>query len=997
MDRKRLFFFAKLIISVGILAWLWGTVIERQGVAELTSHLSSLSWGWLVVAVLMQLCAITCSVVRWDKLLVGQGIHAPFRYLYGAFMIGRFFGEFAPGGWTGRNGYRVYDLTTRTGKLARATASMGIEMVLGWMSFGAVVLFGSFFGLRFIGLKGVLLVDSFFFVTMVAAIVLVTKPALFRFFAARAPKQIEGKLRTTVDAVCAYEGKGNLVTQSALLGIGTHVFRARIYVAAARALAAPLGIGEVFFGSSLQIFATLMPASINGIGLREATAVALYTRVGTPEAIAVLIPTLGYLVEISFSIVGGLIFAGRRVGYSVDIRVDNPEHEEAVHAALEKAPKERWPKLGRGLSIGAGAGLLGGALLGLAEGAAILHGSNAAPDYGVLVYGALAYGLLLCALGAGMGLFFALSGRLMQREALPESLAYARIAALLPAFCGLAIGAFRIRRDVYHEELVWKSLAGLALLGKCVLAATVSYFVLSFVLRKLTERTPLRVLLRSWGTPALLVCALAPLVLVAFRSSAADAKLDLSGRKAANPTAGNILFVVVDTLRADHLPGYGYASGKTPNLETFARDAVRFDQAFANASWTRPSFASMLTGRYASSHRVMSKSDSLPSEIVTLPEALQSAGYSTAGIVTNFNVAPFFNFHQGFDAYRYLEPNFVLGANDTAAKLLFVQFLRQRMEKMHAAKIGSAYQPAPIVNAAILETLDQEPRAPWFLFAGYMDPHDPYYTHPYDGTAYSRAANQHPDASEAPRLRKLYDGEITFWDESFGALVAELKKRGVYDDMTIVITSDHGEEFMDHGGYWHGTTLYDEQVRVPLYVKLPGNDRGGSVVRHWVQSIDLMPSLLERAGVDVPKGVQGSDVFVGHEAVFAEESHEGNVLRSLRMQRAGTQVKLITANEGNPRGLATQELYRVDQDAPERLNLANDEPALTEFAHKALNETEKNAQQGRAAQKSVDVGADANAAAKLRALGYAGGDTDHANPATPAEADKTTATADKKL
>ncbi len=383
MDRKRLFFIVKLIISVSILAWLWGTVIERQGVAELASHLSSLSWGWLAIGLLMQLCAITCSVVRWDRLLVGQGIHAPFRYLYGAFMIGRFFGEFAPGGWTGRNGYRVYDLTTRTGKLARATASMGIEMVLGWMSFGAVVLFGSIFGLRFIGVKGVLLVDTFFFVTMVMAIVLVAKPAVFRFFAARAPKSVQGKLRTTIDAVCAYEGKGGLVTQSAALGIGTHVFRALIYVAAARALSAPLGIGEVFFGSSLQIFATLMPASINGIGLREATAVALYTRVGTPEAIAVLIPTLGYLIEISFSVVGGLIFASRRVGYSVDIRVDNPEHEQAVQAEIEKTPKEAWPKLGRGFALGASAGLLGGALLGALEGAAILHGSKAAPDYGV--------------------------------------------------------------------------------------------------------------------------------------------------------------------------------------------------------------------------------------------------------------------------------------------------------------------------------------------------------------------------------------------------------------------------------------------------------------------------------------------------------------------------------------------------------------------------------------------------------------------------------------
>jgi arylsulfatase A-like enzyme len=439
-----------------------------------------------------------------------------------------------------------------------------------------------------------------------------------------------------------------------------------------------------------------------------------------------------------------------------------------------------------------------------------------------------------------------------------------------------------------------------------------------------------------------------------------------------------VLFIVVDTLRADHLPLYGYATGNTPNLDQFAKDAVRFDAAFANASWTRPSFASILTGRYPASHRTMSKADALPDEVVTLPEALRDAGYATRGIATNFNVAPFFNFQQGFDEYRYLEPNFVLGANDTAAKLLFIQFLRQRIETVRAksgrVEVGSAYQDASVVNRNLLEMLDAGPKAPWFMFAGYMDPHDPYYPHPYDGTAYARAAHQEPNPDEAPALRKLYDGEITFWDEHFGALIAELKKRGVYDELTIILTADHGEEFHEHGGFWHGTTLYDEQVRVPLLVKLPGGEMRGNTVRHWVQSIDLMPTLLQRAGVTVPEGVQGRDVFAGNKEVFAEESHEGNVLRALRIDRAGAQMKLITANPGNPRGLAPREFYRIDQDPKERVNLAEEEPALVEFTRKALDKHEEDAAKGRASQQSVDVGSDANAAARLRALGYAGGD-----------------------
>jgi arylsulfatase A-like enzyme/uncharacterized membrane protein YbhN (UPF0104 family) len=977
MNRKRYLFIAKLAVSLGIIVALYREVIARQGAAELWRHIANISWGWIAFGFGMQVVTVACSVLRWQRLLVGQGIHAPLRHLVGSFMIGRFFGEFAPGGWTGLNGYRIYDIAKQTGKVARATASIGIEMVIGWLSFGAVVVGGSFFGVRFIGVAGVALVDAFFLCLIITALVLVSKPTLFRVIAARLPRPIGAKLRTTLDAVCAYEGKSTLVTQAALLGIGTHFFSKFIYVAAARALHADLSVGEVFFGSSLQVFATLMPASVNGIGLREATAVALYTRGGIPESIAVLIPTLGFLIEMALSSFGGIVFLVRRVGYQVDIRVDHAEHEDLVNAELPSVPEASWPRRVRGLVLGGGAGLLSGALLGSLEAAIILHGSAAELDYGVLAYGALTYAALLGALGAGLGLVSAWSGRVLQREAVAEPRAFAGFAAALFASCALAISAFRIRRDYFHEELVWKSPRGLLVLAGCLVGACLLYLVMSALLRLIASRAWGSWLLRVWG-PALFVAGLLVLLTGWAALHRAGTNAVVVPRKAAPPEAGNVLLIVVDTLRADHLPSYGYADGKTPHLDAFANDAVRFDAAFANASWTRPSFASILSGRYASSHRTMAKSDALPDEIVTLPEALRSAGYSTHGVVTNYNIAPFFNFHQGFDRYRYLEPTFVLGANDTAAKLLFVQFLRQRIETWRAksgrVEVGSAYQDAAAVNRALLEMLSGKPSAPFFLFAAYMDPHDPYYPHPYDGTAYSRAAHPTPDASEAPRLRQLYDGEISYWDQHFGALTAALKERGLYDELTIIVTADHGEEFQDHGGFWHGTTLYDEAVHVPLLVKLPGNQMHGSVVRHFVQSIDLMPTLLQRAGIPIPPGVQGHDLFAGTDAVFAEESHEGNVLHSLRLARAGTTLKLITANPDNPRGLLPRELYRVDQDPLEKVNLAEDEPALVTFAHKALDEHAKNAALGRAAQRSVDLANDANAAARLRALGYAGGD-----------------------
>jgi arylsulfatase A-like enzyme len=437
---------------------------------------------------------------------------------------------------------------------------------------------------------------------------------------------------------------------------------------------------------------------------------------------------------------------------------------------------------------------------------------------------------------------------------------------------------------------------------------------------------------------------------------------------------------VVDTLRADHLPAYGYGAIQTPHLDAFAKDAIRFDQAFSNASWTRPSFASLMTGRYPSSHNTMQKSDSLPDGLVTLAEAMQQGGYTTLGVVTNYNVAPFFNFQQGFDEYRYLTPDFVLGASDTAAKLLFVQALRNAVEGFKARRglvePNTAYRDGKEVNAAVLRLIDaHRDEGPLYTFVGYMDPHDPYYPHPYDGTGYSRAAHQQPGPEEAPLLTKLYDGEIRYWDEVFGELVAELKKRKLDDDTTIVVTADHGEEFMEHGGFWHGTTLYDEQVRVPLFLKLPGREGAGSVRSNWVQSIDLMPSLLTRAGLAVPAGVQGKDLMQDTERLLAEEDHEGNQLRALRMRRSGQALKLIEANQGNPRGLEPYELFQLDQDPKELVNLAKQEAELVTYAASELERQHAAARQGGVAKSEVNLTADANAVERLRSLGYAGGET----------------------
>lgn len=633
----------------------------------------------------------------------------------------------------------------------------------------------------------------------------------------------------------------------------------------------------------------------------------------------------------------------------------------------------------RAAIAGLAGGAIGGVLLGLGEAAVVLAGSAAKADPGVLAYGAAAYGLFGAALGQVMGIGFSLLGMLLKRTETEPSIACGRIAALVACVPAIGIGLFRIRRDVFHEQLALKSAQGLMVLGGTLLAACIGAFLISRVVRALVAHKPFSGLLRVWASPVFLTL----LCLIAFATtgtpepSVALAKLE---KPAAPADAGNVLVIVVDTMRADHLGVYGSDQAKTPNLEALAKDGVVFDHMFSNASWTRPSFASILTGRYPSSHRTTLKSSSLPDEITTLPEAMQDAGYTTLGIATNYNVAPFFNFHQGFDAYKYLEPNFVLGANDTAAKLLFVQFLRQRIEtyraKRNQVEPGSAYQDASIVNRELLALLGDAPQTPFFAFVGYMDPHDPYYPHPYNGTGYSRAANPHPKAEEAPELVKLYNGEIEYWDGELGKLIAELKKKNLYDDLTIMITSDHGEEFMEHGGYWHGTTLYDEQLRVPMILKLPHGQRAGTRISHWVESVDIMPTILRLSGVAIPEGVQGKDLMKAAESTFAEEDHEGNVLRAMRMKRGDSELKIIEANEGNPRGLHPLELYRTDQDPGELVSLTHEEPEVLKIAATHLDQRGQGAQKGAAQGASVMLASDSSAIEKLRALGYAGGEDD---------------------
>lgn len=335
----------KIAFSVAMLVVVFRKVVLREGAADLGARLANLHWGWIAAAISMQLVAIVFATFRWRALLGGQGIRPRAGFLAGSIMIARFWGAFTPGGFTGFGGWRIYDVAKHTGKFARAAATIGTETLLGQTAMGVVVIAGTvFFGAAFVGTTGVWTIVAVFTGIILAAITLLAKPALFRLFARFLPRKIAMRVETLVDAICAYEGKGLLLAKAFALGVGVHAFNGLIYVCAAQALGVELGVGQVFFASNIQILATLLPASINGIGLRETTAVALYTSpaIGLPLSVAVLIPVVGFACEMFVSSFGGLVFLTRRSGYAPVIEVDDPDREAAVHAAIPEVSEVEW-------------------------------------------------------------------------------------------------------------------------------------------------------------------------------------------------------------------------------------------------------------------------------------------------------------------------------------------------------------------------------------------------------------------------------------------------------------------------------------------------------------------------------------------------------------------------------------------------------------------------------------------------------------------------------
>ncbi len=473
------------------------------------------------------------------------------------------------------------------------------------------------------------------------------------------------------------------------------------------------------------------------------------------------------------------------------------------------------------------------------------------------------------------------------------------------------------------------------------------------------------------GLPLRVSAVLAATVLVLLLAAAWGCGREKGGER------WNLVLITLDTLRADHLGCYGYIRARTPNIDGFANEALRYQCAYSVINTTLASHAAMMTGRYPQGLGIPRNSFPLARDIPTLAELLRDEGYTTAAFVSASSLHSSMGLARGFETY------------DEDFGILHLNQEQRRAESTTTAAgrwLGE--------NGA---------GKPFFLWVHYFDPHYPYappppfdtiygsdYQGPADGSMEYLATLRLPQARPTPedlqQMVDLYDGEIAYLDHWLGKLIERLEAPGIGERTLVVITADHGEQLLECEVLFnHGLYLYQPSVAVPLLIRFPEPLKVTPAAASTVQTLDILPTMLAAAGVTSPPDSGGRSLIPlpgcrepaagqeGPRPAFAEASRPWHVERGhpdeyQNLRKAAMVVSYPWKLVETPY-LHQVELYNLDQDPGERNNVAGGNPELAADLRRLISGWRDGAQDGSARPDDENL-------RRLEALGYVEGSPD---------------------
>ena len=562
------------------------------------------------------------------------------------------------------------------------------------------------------------------------------------------------------------------------------------------------------------------------------------------------------------------------------------------------------------LKAGAMAGLLAGASVGLVE---ALVSLSVAPtgEYAALVVGSLAYGLFGGLLGVGMGGLLAIPAG--AAPGLDPALRWALVFSATALLLGSAVvrGHQIDGGEALSAHLL--SFAGISFLWLLLMLWLAPPF-----LRRTRARALLGLRGGLWTFGALLLLS------ASFGLSPGERahRHPADALEADSDTLPDLILVVADGIGAGQL-----SPNELPSLSALGEEGLRFEQAISASSASLPSIASLLTAQSPGTHGALSPGDGLSEEVVSLAEVLADRGYVTGGLTNGRGLGRRSGLHQGFDRFIRGGPRSFTPWSESAAGLWLVDRAFRRWATLRGGpRPGDAYLPADQVLEAA-RTFLRRTRGrgrPAFLFLHLADPAAPWFAHG------SRAIGVQPGELEAARLAR----EERIWlDQQVGAFLDWLRADARWEDTLFAFTSTGGEPLGRHGGWIRGEGLFEEEIHVPLILRLPQAELGGSEIPWQVRTIDLAPTLLTCIGLPLPEGWEGEDLLnpiarqliespqaplaVEDRAALSLVEASGHRIWSLR----DNGIHYLRTDPDNPRGLPLESLYDLGVDPNEEQDL----------------------------------------------------------------------------